>query len=169
MGWVSGQNSTGRSLAASLRSARRSAEDLFRLAEDAERKLLADATRLKEEWGHQAKRTSTGLQAQLQRLQPPAIRGADGSPGDGEQGRWKARGRARAFGRSRSSLDLRTSLGPQEDLWAALNNTFSANRGGMAGSPYLAPSAALDQVREAVEQGVDVRQLRGRDSSVTPL
>ena len=152
MGWVSGQSSAvpggKRSpLQASLRRAKKSADDLIKYAEEAERKLMEDAQRIRSEWTQQAKATGNKVQAQLQKLQP--IRGEDWlhSLADNEQ--WRARGtRARAFRRasSDSSMGGQRGEGREWDIFSALN-TLSANRmGTTAGSPYLAP--ALDQVRD---------------------
>jgi hypothetical protein len=146
------------SLSTSLNSARRSADNLLHVAAEAERKLKAEGERIKAEWEKQAKTTSTKLQASLQRLQPPlgaAISGEEWSnifkSGTSGKKRERSRGRLR---RVRSASDFRRGTrdlsdgreeGKEWDLFAALNNTLSANRTPSAGSPYFAPATFHDQ------------------------
>lgn len=178
------------SLSTSLSSARRSADNLLHVAAEAERKLKAEGERIKAEWERQAKTTSTKLQASLQRLQPPLNAAISGEAcsnvfkdtASTASGKKRDRSRSR-MRRVRSASDFRrgsTGLsdaslheeGKEWDLFAALNNSLSANRTPSAGSPYLAPSTFNDQVSGLFEvykllSNAASRQLRTHENSCT--
>ncbi len=145
------------SLSTSLSSARRSADNLLHVAVEAERKLKAEGERIKAEFEKQAKTTGTKLRESLQHLQPPIAEDwpnvMAGIPAAGTK-RDRSRSKMR---RVRSASDFRRGSrmltgsalgeeGKEWDLFAALNNTLSANRSAVAGSPYQAPSTFQDQV-----------------------
>ena len=145
------------SLSSSLTSARRSADNLLHVAAEAERKLKAEGERIKAEFERQAKTTSTKLRASLQHLQPPlGDEWGNAMGGNPSAGKRRDRSRSR-MRRVRSAADFRRGSrlltgssahdeGKEWDLFAALNNTLSANRSPIAGSPYQAPSTFQDQV-----------------------
>lgn len=145
------------SLSSSLTSARRSADNLLHVAAEAERKLKAEGERIRAEFERQAKTTSTKLRASLQHLQPP-IGEEWGNAMAGNPYAGKRRDRSRSkMRRVRSASDFRRGSrmlagssgddeGKEWDLFAALNNTLSASRSPIAGSPYQAPSTFQDQV-----------------------
>ncbi|CAL8463148.1 g2682 [Coccomyxa elongata] len=149
------------SLSTSLSSARRSADNLLHVAAEAERKLKAEGERIKAEFEKQAKTTGTKLRESLQHLQPPIAEDwpnvMAGIPAAGTK-RDRSRSKMR---RVRSASDFRRGSrmltgsalgeeGKEWDLFAALNNTLSANRSAVAGSPYQAPSTFQDQARMVV-------------------
>ena len=149
LAWVSGQRKavSNSPFTETIRSCRRSADNLLLVAAEAERRLLDQSKRIKADWEQQAKST-------LQKLQPlsgAAMAGEDWpnslpAAQRASSKRWEPRplgGGSKLRRKTRSASDLRRlSLGEggEWDLLAALNNTFSANRAPTAGSPYMAPS-----------------------------
>lgn len=153
LAWVSGQRKPGKAnspFTETLRSCRRSADNLMLVAAEAERRLLDQSKRIKADWEQQAKSTSNRVLQKLQPLSGAAMAGEDWpnslpAAQRTTSKRWEPRplGGGSKLRKIRSASDLRR-LSPDEggewDLLAALNNTFSANRAATAGSPYMAPS-----------------------------